>query len=362
MSNNFTKLPDTVVLDEATPSLEIIDQTLLPGELKIINLTKQPDIWDAIKTLKVRGAPAIGVAAAIGLYVGAHEISCETSDSAEFLSKLKAAHDYLASSRPTAVNLFWALDRMYRTAEAFIAAGNSAKDCVARLCEEAKAIRDEDIASSRAIGENGLTLLRDGQGILTHCNAGQLATVRYGTALAPIHLGREKGMNFKVYCDETRPLLQGARLSSYELFCDGVDTTVICDNMASQVMKDGKIQAVIAGADRIAANGDAANKIGTSGVAILAKYYGIPFYIAAPRSTIDMKLESGNLIPIEQRKPDEVTEMWYSQRMAPEGVGVFNPAFDVTPNELITAIITECGVIRPDYKKNIAAVMDGYVK
>jgi len=205
-------------------------------------------------------------------------------------------------------------------------------------------------------------LLKDGQGILTHCNAGQLATVRYGTALAPIHLGREKGMNFKVYCDETRPLLQGARLSSYELFCDGVDTTVICDNMASQVMKDGKIQAVIAGADRIAANGDAANKIGTSGVAILAKYYGIPFYIAAPRSTIDMKLESGDLIPIEQRKPDEVTEMWYSQRMAPEGVGVFNPAFDVTPNELITAIITECGVIRPDYKKNIAAVMDGYVK
>nr|MBQ4319282.1 S-methyl-5-thioribose-1-phosphate isomerase [Clostridia bacterium] len=362
MSNNFTKLPDTVVLDEATPSLEIIDQTLLPGELKIINLTKQPDIWDAIKTLKVRGAPAIGVAAAIGLYVGAHEIAGETSDSAEFLSRLKAAHDYLASSRPTAVNLFWALDRMYRTAEAFIAAGNSAKACAARLCEEAKAIRDEDIASSRAIGENGLTLLRDGQGILTHCNAGQLATVRYGTALAPIHLGREKGMNFKVYCDETRPLLQGARLSSYELFCDGVDTTVICDNMASQVMKDGKIQAVIAGADRIAANGDAANKIGTSGVAILAKYYGIPFYIAAPRSTIDMKLESGDLIPIEQRKPDEVTEMWYSQRMAPEGVGVFNPAFDVTPNELITAIITECGVIRPDYKKNIAAVMDGYVK
>ena len=362
--NNFTKLPDTVVLDEATPSLEIIDQTLLPGELKVINLTSQTDIWDAIKTLKVRGAPAIGVAAAIGLYVGAVEICRDLgiTDNSAFLGKLKEYADYLASSRPTAVNLFWALDRMYKTAERFIADGNCAEACVKRLCDEAKAIRDEDIASSRAIGENGLTLLKDGDGILTHCNAGQLATVRYGTALAPIHVGREKGMNFKVYCDETRPLLQGARLSSYELFADGVDTTVICDNMASQVMKDGKIQAIIAGADRIAANGDAANKIGTSGVAILAKYYGIPFYIAAPRSTIDMTLPSGDLIPIEQRKGDEVTEMWYKQRMAPEGVGVFNPAFDVTPHELITAIITECGVVKADYGVSIAEIMKGYVK
>ncbi len=356
--NNFNKLPDTVVFDEVTPSLEIIDQTLLPGELKIINLTAQPDIWDAIKTLKVRGAPAIGVAAAIGLYVGAVEIQRSgITDSGEFIARLKAMSDYLASSRPTAVNLFYALDRVFGRAKSLVDSGATVDECVDRLCVEARAIRDEDIASSRAIGENGLTLLRDGDGILTHCNAGQLATVRYGTALAPIHVGREKGMNFRVFCDETRPLLQGARLSSFELFCDGVDTTVICDNMASQVMKDGKINAIIVGADRIAANGDAANKIGTSGVAILAKHYGIPFYVAAPRSTIDVTLPSGDLIPIEQRKPDEVTEMWYEKRMAPEGVGVFNPAFDVTPNELITAIITECGVLRPDYKKSIAEVM-----
>ncbi len=357
-NNKFNRLPDTVALDEATPSLEIIDQTLLPGELKIINLTSQTDIWDAIKKLKVRGAPAIGVAAAIGLYIAAHELYRNGfSEGRSFLGELKKAADYLASSRPTAVNLFWAIDRMYRTAESFIGGGNSVADCVERLCDECKAIRDEDIAASRAIGENGLTLLRDGDGILTHCNAGQLATVRYGTALAPIHVGREKGMSFKVYCDETRPLLQGARLSAYELFADGVDTTVICDNMASQVMKDGKIQAVIVGADRITANGDAANKIGTSGVAILAKYYGIPFYIAAPCSTIDITLESGDLIPIEQRDPDEVTEMWYKNRMAPEGIGVFNPAFDVTPNELITAIITERGIIRPSFAENIARIM-----
>jgi len=357
MTQNFTKLPDTVILDEAAPALVIIDQTLLPGELKLISLYDQGEIWDAIKTLKVRGAPAIGVAAGIGLYLAAHDIAKTVSDTHEFIVKLREAHDYLASSRPTAVNLFWALDRMLGCAAGYIGSGHAVGETVVRLCEECKAIRDEDIASSRAIGENGLTLLSDGQGILTHCNAGQLATVRYGTALAPIHVGREKGMNFKVYCDETRPLLQGARLSSYELFCDGVDTTVICDNMASQVMKDGKVQAVIVGADRIAANGDAANKIGTSGVAILAKYYGIPFYIAAPRSTIDMNLPSGDFIPIEQRKPDEVTEMWYEKRMAPEGVGVFNPAFDVTPHELITAIITECGVIRPDYVTNIAKIM-----
>lgn len=353
------KLPDTVMLDEAAPALVIIDQTLLPGELKLISLYDQGEIWDAIKKLKVRGAPAIGVAAGIALYLAAHAICKDgVCDGAEFLARLGGAKDYLASSRPTAVNLFWALERMYKTAETFIVGGGTVAACVERLCTECKAIRDEDIASSRAIGENGLTLLSDGCGILTHCNAGQLATVRYGTALAPIHVGREKGMNFKVYCDETRPLLQGARLSSYELFCDGVDTTVICDNMASQVMKDGKVQAVIVGADRIAANGDAANKIGTSGVAILAKYYGIPFYVAAPRSTIDITLKSGDLIPIEQRNPDEVTEMWYKERMAPEGVGVFNPAFDVTPNELITAIITECGVIRPNYTENIAKIME----
>jgi len=358
MNEVFTKLPDTVMLDEDAPALVIIDQTLLPGELRLLRLYDQREIWDAIKLLKVRGAPAIGVAAGIALYLAAHALAKSVCCGAEFLAKLKEARDYLASSRPTAVNLFWALDRMYGAAAAYMADGGDIGGCVAHLAAECKAIRDEDIAASRAIGENGLTLLQDGMGILTHCNAGQLATVRYGTALAPIHVGREKGMNFKVYCDETRPLLQGARLSSYELFCDGVDTTVICDNMASQVMRDGKVQAVIVGADRIARNGDAANKIGTSGVAILAKYYGIPFYVAAPRSTIDITLASGDAIPIEQRKDDEVTEMWYEKRMAPEGVGVFNPAFDVTPHELITAIITERGVIKPDYTENIAKIME----
>lgn len=358
MNTTFKKLPDTVMLDESAPALVIIDQTLLPTELKLISLYDQAQIWDAIKKLKVRGAPAIGVAAGIALYLAAHAISRKgVCEGAEFLKELKEAKDYLASSRPTAVNLFWALERMYGAAEALIKDGNTVEACVDGLCAECKAIRDEDIASSLAIGENALALLTDGCGILTHCNAGQLATVRYGTALAPIHVGREKGMNFKVYCDETRPLLQGARLSSYELICDGVDTTVICDNMASQVMKDGKVQAVIVGADRIAANGDAANKIGTSGVAILAKYYGIPFYVAAPCSTIDVTLKSGELIPIEQRDPDEVTEAWYESRMAPEGVGVFNPAFDVTPNELITAIITERGIIKPSYTENIEKIM-----
>ncbi len=359
MNDKFRKLPDTVMLDESIPALVIIDQTLLPTELKLISLTELPDIWDAIKKLKVRGAPAIGVAAGIALYLAAHAIYKKgVTDTAEFLSVLERDKDYLASSRPTAVNLFWALERMYKAAYDFITVGGNVENCVAHLAAECKAIRDEDIASSKAIGEYGLTLIKDGSGVLTHCNAGQLATVRYGTALAPIHVGREKGMNFKVYCDETRPLLQGARLSAYELICDEIDTTVICDNMASQVMKDGKVQAVIVGADRIAANGDTANKIGTSGVAILAKYYGIPFYVAAPTSTIDITLESGKLIPIEQRKSDEVTDMWYETPMAPDGVGVFNPAFDVTPNELITAIITEKGVIKPDYSENIAKIME----
>lgn len=358
MNDSIKKLPDTVMLDESAPALVIIDQTLLPARLELLSLYGQEEIWDAIKTLKVRGAPAIGVAAGIALYLAAHAIQKEgISCGADFLKKLKAAKDYLASSRPTAVNLFFALDRMYSAAEKYICNNGTVEGCVTALREECKAIRDEDIASSLAIGENGLTLLSDGCGILTHCNAGQLAAVRYGTALAPIHVGRERGMSFRVYCDETRPLLQGARLSSYELMCNGVDTTVICDNMASRLMKEGKIDAVIVGADRIAANGDTANKIGTSGVAILAKYYGIPFYVAAPRSTIDITLESGELIPIEERSSDEVTEMWYESRMAPENVGVFNPAFDVTPNELITAIITECGVIKPDYRKSISEIM-----
>jgi methylthioribose-1-phosphate isomerase len=226
-----------------------------------------------------------------------------------------------------------------------------------KLLNEAIAIRDEDIWVCQKIGEFGLDLIKDGQGILTHCNAGHLAAVRYGTALAPIHLGRQKNMNFKVFADETRPLLQGARLSAFELVADGVDTTVICDNMACQVMKNSWIDIVFTGCDRVAANGDSCNKIGTCGVAILAKHYSIPFYICAPTSTIDMSIESGDKIPIEQRSPDEITQMWYKKRLAPQDVKVYNPAFDITENNLITGIITEYGIARPPYKKSLQEIM-----
>ena len=343
---------DTVALDEKENALVILDQTLLPGEVKTLSLKRQEDIREAIYMLRVRGAPAIGVAAAIGLYLAALEIDTDSAD--EFFGRLAAAKAYLAAARPTAVNLFWALDRMERAALA--CREKPIGEIRARLRDEAVRIREEDIETCRKIGENGLTLLRNGCGVLTHCNAGQLATTRYGTALAPIHLGRERGWNFRVFCDETRPLLQGARLSAYELLADGVDTTVICDNMASQVMKNGWVDAVLVGADRIAANGDTCNKIGTSGVAILAKHYGIPFYVCAPLSTIDTTLPSGAGIPIEQRPGEEVTEMWYQRRMAPQNVKTYNPAFDVTDAELITGIVTEYGVLRPDYTRSIAEI------
>ena len=340
---------DTVALDEKENALVIIDQTLLPGEVKTLSLKRQEDIREAIYMLRVRGAPAIGVAAAIGLYLAALEIDTDSAD--EFFGRLAAAKAYLAAARPTAVNLFWALDRMERAALA--CREKPIGEIKARLHDEAVRIREEDIETCRKIGENGLTLLRDGCGVLTHCNAGQLATTRYGTALAPIHLGRERGWNFRVFCDETRPLLQGARLSAYELMADGVDTTVICDNMASQVMKNGWVDAVLVGADRIAANGDACNKIGTSGVAILARHYGVPFYVLAPLSTIDRSLATGAEIPIEERRGAEITEMWYARPMAPSGVKTYNPAFDVTDASLITGIVTEKGVLRPDYRESI---------
>lgn len=346
---------DTVALDEKENALVIIDQTLLPGEVKMLSLRRQEDIREAIYMLRVRGAPAIGVAAAIGLYLAALEIDTDSAD--EFFGRLAAAKAYLAAARPTAVNLFWALDRMERAALA--CREKPVGEIKARLHDEAVRIREEDIETCRKIGENGLTLLRDGCGVLTHCNAGQLATTRYGTALAPIHLGRERGWNFRVFCDETRPLLQGARLSAYELMADGVDTTVICDNMASQVMKNGWVDAVLVGADRIAANGDACNKIGTSGVAILARHYGVPFYVLAPLSTIDRTLATGAEIPIEERRGAEITEMWYARPMAPGGVKTYNPAFDVTDASLITGIVTEKGVLRPDYRKSIEEAFRG---
>ncbi len=346
-------LPDTVTLDTENRALVIIDQTKLPGELVMLSLHTQEEIREAICTLRVRGAPAIGVAAAYGMYLAALEYH-QLSRAAFDLSYASASAS-LASSRPTAVNLFYALDRMQRVLTDH--KDISVSDLLPLLYAEAQAIRDEEVAASRAIGEYGLMLLHDGDGILTHCNAGHLATVRYGTALAPLHIGREKGMHFHVFADETRPLLQGARLTAFELAADHIDTTVICDNMVSQVMKNGWIQAVIVGADRIAANGDACNKIGTSGVAILARHYGIPFYVAAPFSTVDVKCSTGEEIPIEQRDAEEIQKMWYRQPMTPENVSHYNPAFDCTPHELITAIITERGILRAPYDTAIRKIL-----
>lgn len=345
---------ETVALDDEKSALVIIDQTQLPCKVEILTLTEQKDIWNAIYLLQVRGAPAIGVAAAIGIYLAAKSIAADSYDS--FYAEFKKAKEYLASARPTAVNLFWALDRMEKTVM------DNKDEPVAEikrlLHDEAVKIKEEDIQVCRAIGENGLSLIENGIGILTHCNAGQLATAKYGTALAPIHLGRERGYNFKVFTDETRPLLQGARLSAFELYSNGVDTTVICDNMASQVMKNGWVQAVFVGCDRVAANGDACNKIGTSGVAILAKHYGIPFYVCAPTSTIDMATATGDDIHIEERPAHEVTEMWYKERMAPAGVKVYNPAFDVTDHDMITAIITEYGIARAPYSESLKKIFE----
>jgi len=278
---------------------------------------------------------------------------------------MKRHGEYLKSSRPTAVNLAWAVDRVLMAARVEVQKVRMAGDIRANvgysrlaevIREEAVAIHNEDIEMCRAISEYGLSLVKDGDGILTHCNAGPLATSRYGTALGPILLGKERGFEFKVFADETRPLLQGARLTSYELQQAGVDVTLICDNMASMVMKNGWVQACFVGCDRVAANGDTANKIGTSGVAILAKHYGIPFYVLGPTSTIDMDCPTGNEIPIELRDPDEIKNKFYEKSMALEEVKCYNPAFDVTDNELITAIITEKGICRPPFTESLAAV------
>ena len=313
--------------------LYLLDQTLLPNEEKYIEPKTKEDYYYAIKKLQVRGAPAIGIFAAYAM--------------ALIDGDKKELKEYLDSSRPTAVNLSWATTRMLK-------AYNDGKD----LISEAIAIHNEDIAMCKKISEYGLSLLNDGDGILTHCNAGALATSEYGTGLGPLLLGKEKGYNFKVFCDETRPLLQGARLTAYELTKAGIDTTVICDNMASLVMKQGKINAVLVGTDRIAANGDIANKIGTSGVAILAKHYGIPFYVLGPYSTIDYNCPTGDDIVIEERDADEIKTMWYKKPMAPKEAKCYNPAFDVTDNSMITAIITDRGIIRAPYKENLERIKD----
>lgn len=329
--------------------LNIIDQTLLPGEIRRINLTTKEEIWEAIKKLRVRGAPAIGVAAAYGLAKVASEI--EADDFEQFYAEFRELKEYFASSRPTAVNLFWALNRM--DAKLQSQSKKSIKEIKEALFEEADAICKEDIAISRNIGMLGFDLLRqlkaEGKeiGIMTHCNAGTLATAKYGTATAPMYMALENGFlgtDMHVYCDETRPLLQGARLTAFELVHAGINTTLQCDNMASILMKSGKIDIIFVGCDRVAKNGDAANKIGTSGLAILAKHYNIPFYVCAPSSTIDMNTQTGEEIPIEIREDEEITSMWYKERMAPKGVNVYNPAFDVTDHSLITGIITEKGI------------------
>lgn len=338
---------DTVALDEERQALAIIDQTKLPSKMEMLYLTKQEDIWDAIYLLKVRGAPAIGVAAGIGIYLAAREIKADSYE--DFLAQFRKAKDYLDSARPTAVNLSWALKRQEKVV--LDHEGEPIEQILQALHDEAVKIREEDIAVCRAIGENGLTLVKDGDGLLTHCNAGRLAAVKYGTATAPMYIGAEKGYHFKIFADETRPLLQGARLTAFELAQAGMDVTLECDNMSASAMRNGWIQAVFVGCDRVAANGDAANKIGTSMVALAAKRYGVPFYVCAPTSTIDMDTPTGKEIKIEQRKPEEVTEMWYKERMAPENISVFNPAFDVTDADLITGIVTEYGIARAPYKE-----------
>ena len=346
----------TVRMNPDRTALDIIDQTLLPGTIKRIELDTREKIWEAIKKLRVRGAPAIGVSAAYGIALLASRY--EAADYDSFYQQFKADKDYLASSRPTAVNLFWALNRMERTLKA--SKGRNIPEIKEILWKEADAIQQEDIQISRGIGEIGFGLLeklkKPGKeiGILTHCNAGTLATAKYGTATAPMYIALEhgwKGTDMHVYCDETRPLLQGARLTSFELHNAGITTTLQCDNMASWLMKSGRIDIIFVGTDRVAKNGDVANKIGTSAVAILAKYYGIPFYVCAPSSTVDVATPTGEQIPIEMRDPNEVAEMWYKERMAPEGIDIVNPAFDVTDHSLVTGIITEKGLCTAPYDK-----------
>ena len=340
----------TVRLDEASGAVLILDQTRLPGERTYAALRTKEEVWEAIFRLKVRGAPAIGVTAAYGIYVCCLPYVSEPFDA--FYRQFRVISEYLASSRPTAVNLQAALDRMERCVLSL--RGCPAPELLAAMRDEAQAIRDEDAAACRSIGEHALSLLKPGMGLLTHCNAGHLAVSEYGTALSPVYLGQQRGYGFRVFADETRPLLQGARLTAYELQCAGVDVTLICDNMASVVMSKGWVQAVLVGCDRVAANGDTANKVGTSAVAILARHYGIPFYVLGPTSTIDMDCQSGERIVIEERDPSEVTDLWYARRMAPEGVKVYNPAFDVTPNGLITAIVTEKGIARAPFGDSFA--------
>lgn len=336
---------DPVQLTEDEMSVEVIDQTLLPNRVKLIRLHNAEEIYSAIKSLQVRGAPCIGICAAYGIYVCARRISAE--DKGDFFAQLKIAADCISSARPTAVNLSWAVNRMYGCAEKNKEL--SIEELLEVLKNEAVAVHEEDIETCRIISEFGLTLVKDGDSVITHCNAGALATSRYGTGLGTLLLGTERGYTFHAYVDETRPLLQGARLTSYELSEAGVDTTLICDNMAGYVMSKGLADAVFVGCDRVAVNGDTANKIGTLGLAVLAKHYGVPFYVFCPFSTIDVNCKTGEDIEIEMRDGDEIKKMYFEKPIAPESVKCLNPAFDVTPAELITAIVTERGIFYPPF-------------
>jgi methylthioribose-1-phosphate isomerase len=339
---------DSVELSEDGKELIILDQSVLPNAEVFLRLTSAEEIFFSITLLKVRGAPAIGIAAALGLAMCMNRMP--TDNLQEFENEFLRIKRHLYISRPTAVNLMWALDRMercYYETKARLSDGDNAVEVLrVALTKEARQIKDEDIIMCGKISENGFSLLKPGIGILTHCNAGHLAVSRYGTALGPIYFALQRGYNPKVYCDETRPMLQGSRLTAYELMKAGVDTTLICDDMASLVMKQGKVQVVFVGCDRIAANGDVANKIGTSALAILARHYGIPFYVLGPTSTLDLNCPSGDDIVIEERPAYEVTDTYFTAQMAPKGVKVYNPAFDITPADMITGIVTERGIFK----------------
>ena len=328
--------------------LVLLDQRLLPNEVKHVVCRTAGEVAEAIREMVVRGAPAIGIAAAYGVVLAAMASGAESRE--KFIGDVSRAAGQIASARPTAVNLFWALERM----KDMLTRNETKSMSVLRelLLGEANAILEEDRQTCRRIGLHGAELIQDGDAVLTHCNAGGLATSGYGTALAAVFAATEQGKRVQVYVDETRPLLQGSRLTAWELLQAGIETTVLCDNMAGVVMKEGKVNIVITGADRIARNGDTANKVGTYSLALLAKAHGIPFYVAAPKSTFDMSLESGEMIPIEQRSPREVTHFG-GVRTAPEGVKVYCPAFDVTPSCLITGIITEKGIVRAPFEDNL---------
>ncbi len=332
----------------------VLDQTLLPGRVRVLRVRDLEIMWRAIRRLAVRGAPAIGVAAAYGVVLGVR--GAAGKGRGPFAKALERTVLRLGSARPTAVNLFWALARMKEMGRRLLAEGRPGREAAEALLEEARAIHREDAEQCAAIGEHGASLLRDGSTVLTHCNAGALATGGMGTALAAVYAAAAVGKRIRVFADETRPLLQGARLTSWELRRSGIDVTLICDGAAGRVLGEGKIDCAIVGADRIASNGDTANKIGTYGVALLARAHRVPFYVAAPSTTFDLSLRTGAAIPIEERAAEEVSS-GFGRPTAPEGIRVYNPAFDVTPADLITAFITEKGIIRPPYRKNIARAL-----